>query len=164
LEINPGLKEAALNFSAAELNSGSAQSSSEVLEKLLKMHPDYPPALGRMAAACILTGRQSEGVEYLDRLQKKGFDCAGTLEEQAQELMEVGKIESAARLLATAQESGFSNEKIDHLLGVCRQRPLTASGDGEQHNLPGSLPAGRPEASDLRPGCLACHENRIAAS
>jgi GT2 family glycosyltransferase/Flp pilus assembly protein TadD/SAM-dependent methyltransferase len=130
MAIDPALKEAALNYSAAEIISGDIQKPLAVLDELLKKHPNYPPALGRMAAVCILSGRREEGSEYLERLRMKGFDGAGALEEQARELIDAGKIDLADRLLAFGQEYGMNNQDSNQLLRMLRQGASIRPGGG----------------------------------
>jgi tetratricopeptide (TPR) repeat protein len=122
MEIDPDLREAALNYSAAEMIAGDISKAISVLECILKKHVDYPPAMGRLAAACIVSGQKEEGGRYLDKLKTKGFDFVGMLEEQSRAFISENKIEPAIALLKTAMEKGVSNGSIHALLAECLQK------------------------------------------
>ncbi len=105
--LSPESREAALNYAAAELVAGEPRIAAHVLENLLKTHPDYPPAHGRLAAALILSGREKEGVKRLNWLRARGFDGFEILEEQARELHGNDRREQAKALLKAAREMGL---------------------------------------------------------
>jgi tetratricopeptide (TPR) repeat protein len=122
MELDPELREAALNYSAAEMIAGDIRTAISTLEDLLEKNADYPPAMGRLAAAYMVTGRKEEGFRYLDKLKSKGFDCASALEEQSRSFIAEGKIEPAAVLLKSAIEKGIANGSINDLFAECRSK------------------------------------------
>jgi GT2 family glycosyltransferase/Tfp pilus assembly protein PilF len=122
MDLDPDLREAALNYSAAELIAGDVKKAIATLESILKKNPDYPPAMGRLAAACMIDSRKEEGFRYIDRLTAKGFACSGMLEEQARAFLAEGRIEQAVLLLQAALEKGISNASTHALLEECRQK------------------------------------------
>ena len=122
MEIDPELREAALNYSAAEMIAGDVRKAISVLERILDKNVEYPPAMGRLAAACIVSGQKEEGGRYLDKLKTKGFDFVGMLEEQSRAFISENKIEPAIALLKTAMEKGVSNGDIHALLAECLQK------------------------------------------
>jgi tetratricopeptide (TPR) repeat protein len=122
MAIDPDLREAALNYAAAEMFAGDIRTAISTLEHLLERHADYPPAMGRLAAAYIVSGRKAEGLRYLEKLNSREFDCAGAWEEQARAFISESKHEAAALLLAAAIEKGLGNGRMSHLLAECRSR------------------------------------------
>ena len=116
MRIDPELREAALNYSAAEMIAGDVCKAIAVLEGILEKNVDYPPAMGRLAAACIVSGQKEKGCRYLDMLNTKGFDCASMLEEQSGAFFSIGKIGQAIVLLQAAVEKGMTNSKTLALL------------------------------------------------
>ncbi len=122
MEIDPELREAALNYSGAEMFSGDVLIAASTLERLLERHTDYPPAMGRLAAAYIVSGRKEEGLRFIEKLISKGFDGARVLEEQARAFMAESKFEAAVCLLTSAVEKGIDNGSMNDLLAVCRSK------------------------------------------
>jgi lipopolysaccharide biosynthesis regulator YciM len=122
MELDPHLREAVINYSAAEMIAGDLLMAISTLETLLEKNPNYPPAMGRLAAAYLVAGRKEEGLRSLDALKARGFDCAGALTEQAQSFIAENKVESAALLLESAIESGTANGRSNALLAECRTR------------------------------------------
>jgi len=122
--LNPDLREAALNYSAAELIAGDVRIAISTLESILKKHIDYPPAMGRLAAAFLVSGRKEEGFRYLDRLTAAGFDCTSMLEEQSLAFFSEGKIQPAFFLLQAAIEKGIPSDSIHALLAECQQKMM----------------------------------------
>lgn len=122
MAIDPELREAALNYSAASMFAGDIRTAISTLEHLLERHADYPPAMGRLAAAYIVSGRKADGLRCLEKLNSRGFDCAGACEEQARAFLSESKHEAAALLLTAAIEKGIGNGRLSHLLAECRSR------------------------------------------
>jgi len=122
MAVDPELREAALNYAAAEMFAGDIRTAISTLEHLLEKHADYPPAMGRLAAAYIVSGRKIEGLRYLEKLDSRGFDCAGAWEEQARAFISESKHEAAALLLAAAIEKGLGNGRMSQLMAECRSR------------------------------------------
>lgn len=122
MAVDPELREAALNYAAAEMFAGDIRTAISTLEHLLEKHADYPPAMGRLAAAYIVSGRKAEGLRYLEKLNSRGFDCAGAWEEQVRAFISESKHEAAALLLAAAIEKGLGNGRMSQLMAECRSR------------------------------------------
>ncbi|MBI5579455.1 MAG: glycosyltransferase [Deltaproteobacteria bacterium] len=102
LELNAGLKEAALNYSNCELITGNAKNAVCVLEKLLKSEPDYPPAMGLIASAYYVDGQKEKGLEFFRMLWKKRFNCEDFVKELAAALISEGRAEQAGLLFEAA--------------------------------------------------------------
>ncbi len=106
LELDPHLREAALNLSGCEFMRGDVGRAVTLLEGILANEPDYPPAMGRIAAAYIIAGREKEGLAYLRRLRKGGYNCSTLIEEQARMLSSLGKTREATLLREAVAKIG----------------------------------------------------------
>lgn len=102
LELNPELREAALNYSNCELIIGNPKNAVWAMEKLLKRQPDYPPAMGLIAMAYYVDGQKEKGLEFFKMLRQKRFNCEKFIHEQAANLMTEGRREQAGLLLEAA--------------------------------------------------------------
>jgi hypothetical protein len=71
---------------------------------MLREEPDYPPAMGRIAAAYFVDGQEEEGIKYAEMLRKKGYDCSSILEEQARAFTTQNRIAQASLLRAAASQ------------------------------------------------------------
>ncbi len=98
LKLNPHLREAALNAAGCDLMLGNIQRAISLLEGILAKEPDYPPAMGRIAAAYIIAAREEEGLEYIRRLQQRDYNGSKLIEEQAMALSSLGKTHEASLL------------------------------------------------------------------
>ncbi|MEJ5358209.1 MAG: tetratricopeptide repeat protein [Desulfobacterales bacterium] len=99
LELDPGMREAALNLAAGHWARGALAGTEEVLERLLAKEKDYPPALCRMAALRFVQGENEAALFLARRLRSLGFDPEGAFRDLAAELRQGGR-EDLARLLA----------------------------------------------------------------
>ena len=70
LELEPTMKEAALNYAGSELIVGDISKTISVLETLLQKDPDYPPAIALAAAAYYVSGQKDEGLVLFVILRK----------------------------------------------------------------------------------------------
>jgi len=104
LEIDPDLREAALNYAGCEFMLGNLKETLLCLEKILEKEPGYPPAVGRIAAAYLLSGRRKEAFTHLGHLSRKGYDCFNILSEQAKALVFQGSKDQAKLLEEAAFE------------------------------------------------------------
>ena len=144
MQLDPELREAALNYAGAEMIAGDVYTAVSTLEHLLEKHPDYPPAMGRLVAAYIVSGREEEGFQYIQKLNSKGFDGASALEEQARAFMAEAKFETAVLLLAAAIEKGIGNGSMNNLLAECRSKIDGSAANGNSIDFSRSL-QGQPD-------------------
>jgi len=151
MEIDPELREAALNYAGAEMIAGGVHAAVSTLENLLKKHADYPPAMGRLAAAYIVCARKEDGLRLIEKLNSKGYDGASVLEEQARAFMAESKFEAAVLLLTAAIEKGIGNGSLHDLLADCRSKVDGGSATGNSMDCPNSMP----QASDLHGNSLS---------
>jgi glycosyltransferase involved in cell wall biosynthesis/tetratricopeptide (TPR) repeat protein len=98
LELDPALREAALNCANCELMIGSARRAASLVEQVLSDHPEYPPAMGLAAVAYCVDGQEAKGLELFRQLRTMRFDCEEVIREQASSLAAHGRAEGA-RLL-----------------------------------------------------------------
>jgi hypothetical protein len=76
LALDPGLKEAALNCTVADLCLGRTAEAVGYPAGALSDFPDYPPALLLLAAAHFIEGRQPQGMACVGKLGMLGFSGA----------------------------------------------------------------------------------------
>jgi GT2 family glycosyltransferase/Tfp pilus assembly protein PilF/glycosyltransferase involved in cell wall biosynthesis len=133
MELDPGLREAVLNYAGCELVEGDAQKAIALLAQLLQKEPDYAPAMGRIAAAYLLGGQRDEGFKCLEWLWERGYDPAGILKEQSQALLTRGSNAKADLL----------REAADQLSALDQNRAARGAGF---HTAPGNRSAA--------PGCF----------
>lgn len=122
LELEPTMKEAALNYAGSELIAGDISKTISVLETLLHTHPDYPPAMALVAAAYYIKGQEETGLELFEKLRKRGFNCTEFLDEQYRGVISQGKLEQAISLLEVAVKTGNISKDTHRLLAECQGR------------------------------------------
>ena len=148
MQLDPELREAALNYSGAEMIAGDVNIAVSTLEHIMEKHADYPPAMGRLAAAYIVSGRKEEGLRYLGKLNSRGFNCASVLEEQALAFMAESKFEAAVSLLTLAVEKGIGNGSMNDLLAETRSKIGCPAPIGNPIDFPNSLQGRSSEQDD----------------
>jgi tetratricopeptide (TPR) repeat protein len=126
LEIDPQLREAALNYAVAQMIVGDIRIAKEYLLKIIEKDPNYPPAYARLSAVWLMEGCLEEGKACLERIQSKGYSRLYTIEKQVKELVDVGKTEKAEKLILSAKKIGIASEKLDTIISACRIKTLPA--------------------------------------
>jgi len=116
IELAPDQKEAVLNYATSEVHAGDVKKAISVLKDLLKEIPEYPPAIGVLAAACCIEDEKEKGLAYINKLKKLGFNCPEFLYKHARSLISAGRTHYAIRLLEAAVESNNVNDDITLLL------------------------------------------------
>jgi Flp pilus assembly protein TadD len=119
--------------------AGEVHAAVSTLEHLLEKHADYPPAMGRLAAAYIVSGRKEDGLRMIQKLNSRGYDGVSALEEQARAFMAESKFETAVLLLTAAVEKGAGNGSINDLLADCRSKIVGSSDSENPIDFSGSL-------------------------
>lgn len=121
MTLDPAMKEAVLNYSICELMIGDVALAIAALENLLKKSPEYPVAMGNLAVAYCINKEKDKGLEFLERIRKKGFDCTLTLSGHAKRFMAVGRTDYAVLLLEVALESNYVNSDVLKMLAECHR-------------------------------------------
>jgi GT2 family glycosyltransferase/Flp pilus assembly protein TadD len=116
VELASDKKEAVLNYATSEVHAGDVKKAISILEDLLKEIPEYPPAIGVLAAACCVEGEKEKGLAYIEKLKKLGFNCPEFLYQHARSLISAGRTHYAILLLEAAVESKHVNDDITLLL------------------------------------------------
>jgi Flp pilus assembly protein TadD len=119
MTLDPNLKEAVLNYSICELAIGDVTKAIAALENLLTKVPEYPAAMGNLAVAYYIDNQRDMGLEYLDKIRKKGFNSTSTLCSHARRLTSVGRTDYAILLLEVALESNNVSKDVLLLLAEC---------------------------------------------
>jgi len=112
LDLDPGLKEATLNFALCRLRSGEIESTISMLEDFLHKIPDHPLACGLLAVAYCLEGQGCRGIELFDKLQKMGFNCLEYITEHAQKMVAAGRRQDAVLFLQALAASHYAVENL----------------------------------------------------
>jgi O-antigen biosynthesis protein len=122
MRLDDNMKEAKLNYSICELCIGDLKNAIAVLEDLLERVPEYPSAMGLIAAAYCVNDQKDRCLHYINEIRKKGFDCGLAFYDHATRLISAGRIEFAITLLETAIENDFANNDIRSLLDECYKK------------------------------------------
>lgn len=136
LELDPRLSEAAVNLTAALLDSGDAARAEPVIERALAAEPGNPALLYNRALAASMTGKRAEAVRafrealaaepgnaeikygYAEALVEAGSnDAAGkVLGELVQEQDDVAVLASSGRLFGRIEQFDGCIEALDKAL------------------------------------------------
>ena len=96
----PEMKEARYNLALSELYLGNAGRTVEVLERIVKDHPLYPPAQFILAATCFINGKKEQSESLLENLKKGPFGPVLTrsFAELVRDLNAAGRFDYAQQL------------------------------------------------------------------
>ncbi|MBI5634139.1 MAG: glycosyltransferase [Nitrospirae bacterium] len=119
--MDPGMKEASLNYSYCELLVGDYAKAIMELDAVLKKTPDYPPAMVLLAAACSMAGKKQESLDILSLLAGKGLKFEKFLHDLCEQLFELGRTSQAIPILESLIERGAGNNDTRTLLDACRK-------------------------------------------
>ena len=112
LHLDPGLKEAALNYSTCVLCAGDSKNAILILETLLEHVPDHPVAMALLSGAYCISKDKEKAFEMMNRINKLGFECGNYIVDLVERLVSSNRIESGILLLEGAVESGNDTLKI----------------------------------------------------
>ena len=129
MELDPTMKEAALNYAGSEFIIGDIKKTISVLETLLRKNSYYPPAMVLVAAAYYVDGQKERAIEIFEQLRKKRFDCTEFFDEQIRALMSQEKFEQAFSLIEAAVKTGSINNDTKTLLAECHSK-MVSKGKG----------------------------------
>jgi tetratricopeptide (TPR) repeat protein len=121
-ELDPSMKEAALNYAGSEFLIGDIRKTISILETLLQKDPDYPSAMLLVAAAYYVKGDKEKGLEFFEKLRKRGFNWTNFLDEHSRGLISLGKFDQAILLLEAAVKTGNINKDTHKLLAECQSK------------------------------------------
>jgi len=121
VEYGPNLKEARYNLAMAQLHCGNAQQTIVILEDLLNVFPDYPPARFILSAAYCCTGRKRKGLESIRNLldSPMGRHLVFPCVELGQSLVAARQIQYALWVLGAAIECDIINKDLLDLFNEC---------------------------------------------
>jgi tetratricopeptide (TPR) repeat protein len=122
LELNPDLKEAVLNYANGELVTGDMDKAVSLLNTVIRRVPEYPPAIGLLAATIAAKGEREKALPLFGRLSKMGYDCIDYLYDLADMLASEGRYRAAVMLLEASIESNNKHRETESLLARCRAR------------------------------------------
>jgi tetratricopeptide (TPR) repeat protein len=133
LELAPDLREAALNLAGCEFMLGNVQCAISLLETILAKEPDYPPAMGRLAAVYLIDGRKEEGFKYIRNLNQRNYNAIQLIKEQAQALDAQGRADHAMRLHAAIRQ--FNEHSQNEFLLDSKRPQSCVEGNSETPHL-----------------------------
>jgi tetratricopeptide (TPR) repeat protein len=121
VKCDPDLKEARYNHAMAELHCGNAPNTIRILESLLEIFPDYPPARFILSAAYCCAGQKEKGVDGIRKLKNTpmGPHLKIPCLELAQSLLAAKKMEYALSVLGAAIECDIVDKEILDLFTEC---------------------------------------------
>ncbi|UCF93849.1 MAG: glycosyltransferase [Desulfobacterales bacterium] len=117
MDLDPHLKEAALNYALCHLRMGAIGDSVCVLEKMLRDTPRHPMAVGLLAVAYCINGENEKGLELFDQIRKMGFNCRDYIRDHAEKFIAAGRKHYAAVLLQTTANRFVADEDLRSVLG-----------------------------------------------
>jgi glycosyltransferase involved in cell wall biosynthesis len=121
-ELDPSLKEAAINYAGGEFLIGDIKKAISIVEALLQKHPDYPPATLLLATAYYVQDQKEKGLGLFEKLRKRGFNWTDFLDEQSRALISLERLDQAMLLLEAAVKTGNINKDTDSLLAELQSR------------------------------------------
>ena len=124
VKVNPDMKEAQYNLGMAELYNGNATAAVRTLKRLIKSHPDFPPARFMLAASKCCKKYTTDSNGDMKKLKQSFFGPVLTysVAELADGLMTAGQHKLAFRLIQNAIENEIVSKDILHLFSVCLKR------------------------------------------
>ncbi len=96
LNLDPGLKEAALNLANCALIMGNTDEASRVIQDILAGTPGYPPALLLLAALHIMKGEFEAAKEVIALLAAQHFNSIPALQRISAQMTSYGQKEGAS--------------------------------------------------------------------
>ncbi len=131
LELNPEMREAALNLAAGRWALGDFEGTEEALVHLLAKDANYPPAIIRLAGLRLVQGKTEEALSLVRRLCAIGYDPGGASRILAGELRQMGREDLARLLLERGGNAGQGAEAAGHQLpardsSAAEKEPLLA--------------------------------------
>lgn len=116
LNLDPELKEAALNYSTCAMCAGEPKRAILTLEGLLQQAPEHPVAMALLSGGYCLERDKEKAFEMMNRIKNMGFECGNYLADLSERLISSKRIDSAILLLEAAVENGNSTREIRSLL------------------------------------------------
>ena len=121
-ELEPTMKEAALNYAGSEFIVGDINKTISVLETLLKQDAEYPPAMALAGAAYYVKAQKEVALALFEKLRKRGFNCTEFLDEQYRGVISQGKLDQAISLLEVAIKTGNISKDTHRLFAECQSK------------------------------------------
>jgi GT2 family glycosyltransferase/tetratricopeptide (TPR) repeat protein len=144
-ELDPEKKECAVNLAHCEIVVGEVSRAKAIVEKILKTDPDYPPALALLAVVDAVTGDAS-GIQILQDLHTRKFDCREFLHDMAESLTESGRFEQAIAVFDLIVKSKNIKENTKEMLEQCYQASLE---EKSRQNASAAVRSGNPYGRQL---------------
>ena len=120
-EADPGRKECALNYAHCELIVGDIDHAMKLLQDILRIVPDYAPALAILAVAHAVRGEKAAGVDIVEQLKSNRFDCTTCLHDMAEGLVLSGRYQKAMSVYELIVQTRQLRSNTRELIEKCYQ-------------------------------------------
>jgi glycosyltransferase involved in cell wall biosynthesis/Tfp pilus assembly protein PilF len=135
--LDPLDQSAVLTYATSEFLVGDINKTTSALEGFLQNTDSLISHVGLLAVSCLLSGQKGRGLQYLQGMVKKKYNCVNYFKDLAQSLITAGNFVRAKSLLSTAIEIGFSDQETSALLDKCE-------GDAGHETAPSITPSPTP--------------------
>ena len=156
-EMDPGRKECALNYAHCELIVGDIGHAMQLLHEILRIAPDYTPALGVLAAAHAVHGDKAAGVDLVEKLKSNRFDCTTCLHDMAEGLVLSGRYQKAMSLYELIVQTRQLRGNTQELITKCYEESLRGT---EKPTGPEPSKGLNPYDRQLSPAEIETNEHR----
>lgn len=108
LDLAPAHKEAAFNYGTCMLYAGNPAGSLQILEPILRQHPEYPPLLAVLTLLYLLSGQRDKAASLCSKLTALNYAITDYAKARAGVLIRLGKEDLARMLLNECALIGIS--------------------------------------------------------
>jgi GT2 family glycosyltransferase/Flp pilus assembly protein TadD/SAM-dependent methyltransferase len=156
-ELDPEKKECVINLSHCEIVVGDVAKAGDLLHKVILKEPDYPPALALQSVVYTIKGDDT-GIQILQDLKSRKFDCRKLLHEIAESLTRAGRFEQAFRVFELIVKSGNLQENTKKMLEECHRTCSRSVNPNAEISPPKGL---NPYEKELSPADIEAQKHRI---
>lgn len=118
--LDPRDQSSVLSFAMSEFLAGDLNKAIAVLEGFLQGSDAQTSHAALLAVSYLLTGKTDEGLNFLRRGVKKGYNMVHYLQQLSQSLLTAGNRKRAISLLTTAIDIKYYSPQMHTLLDECR--------------------------------------------
>jgi len=156
---DPTGKESALNYAHCEVVLGDCDHAIRILNDILRVVPDYAPALAVLAVAQSTGGGNVAAAGIIEKLKSNRFDCTSCLHDMADGLVRSGRYQQAMSvyelIVQTKQLQGSTRELIEKCYQLSKEKTAAAAPEA-----PEPAKELNPYERQLSPAGIAAKEHR----
>jgi tetratricopeptide (TPR) repeat protein len=116
MSLRYNYREAIINAAICEMAQGNLRKASRLVVQALTENPDYPTLPLMQAILLALQGYKQAALCQLKQLQENRIDFGGFIHEVCTKLVQGGQIATARRLVETASEGQFCQDRTLQLV------------------------------------------------